>query len=348
MLFYELACHPEVFSKQYLLQHNVAIKQIFKNIKEKGSIGNLQDGKWELTIKEKIATLDNDIIKEAKLKTQLQQILKILQTRKKFIFHKKVIDEMDWLKIIDKEKEDFSVILTMLTSSYTYAAEDLLDSKLWENMIKTSSEYATQDEEYIKHEIKPILHNAQQIDLIDPYFDITKEKYKKPFKIIVDLLSNNNIAKKVNLSIHIKNQNNNKADVIDRPKYLEQWHEIFKNNHCLQVECTLYVWKESDTDTMHDRYIIRDESFCAVLPSGIDERKKNRTVWSDIGYDNIDGILNDFRADSSPFKLVAQVTKEEICLVWKGVLQPKKNKENATIEQNINTRGGLKIVKRRR
>lgn len=67
---------------------------------------------------------------------------------------------------------------------------------------------------------------------------------------------------------------------------------------------------------MHDRYIIRDESFCAIIPSGIDE-KKNKTIWSDIGYHNIDNVLNDFRPESSPFQLVAKVTANDIYLIKK-------------------------------
>lgn len=85
---------------------------------------------------------------------------------------------------------------------------------------------------------------------------------------------------------------------------------------------------------MHDRYIIRDESFCAVLPSGIDERKQNKTVWSDIGYHNIDNVLNDFREESSPFNLVAEVTMDNI--------------KKASIEENIQTSSGLRIKERRR
>ena len=94
--------------------------------------------------------------------------------------------------------------------------------------------------------------------------------------------------------------------------------------------------------------IIRDESFCAVLPSGIDERIKNKTVWSDIGYHNIDNVLNDFRKESSPFKLVAKVTAEEIFIIVNGRLQPKDNLQKAIIETNIKTAGGLRIKKRQR
>ena len=112
--------------------------------------------------------------------------------------------------------------------------------------------------------------------------------------------------------------------------------------------CSLYVWKETNTDTMHDRYIIRDESFCAVLPSGIDERKKNKTVWSDIGYHNIDNVLNDFRPESSPFQLVAKVTVNDIYLIKKGILQSKSNISKSIVEENIETSSGLRIKKRTR
>jgi len=346
MLFYELACHPEVFTKKYLLENDTAIKQIFKNITEKGSVANLNDGKWGKIIYEKLADLNEDEKKEYKLKIQLEKILKTLNTRKKIIYHKKIIDETDWLKIIYSDKDDFSVILNTLTTVDTYEAEDLLDSELWKNIIRTSSEYATQNEEYIKSEIKPILHNAQQIDLIDPYFDITKEQYKKSFKIIFDLLSKKNVNRKTSLSIHIKNQHNNQEDVIDRTNYLERWQDFFKIYNNPNIKCILYVWREAHNDKMHDRYIIRDESFCAVLPSGIDERKKNKTVWSDIGYHNIDSILNDFRLESSPFQLVAKVTVDDISVIKKGVLQSKNKIHNTIVEENIKTPGGLKISKR--
>jgi len=345
MLFYELACHPEVFTKQYLVENNVAIKEIFKNISEKGSIANLNNGKWEETIQRRISLLDINRPQEYKIKIQLEKILKTLNSRRKIIYHKNQTNEIDWLKIIYKEKDDFSAILNVKTTSITYTAEDLLDSEIWEVITRTSSEYATQDEEYIKSEIEPILHNAQQIDLIDPYFDITEERYKKPFKIIVDSLSNNSSDKKIELSIHIKNQNNNKEDVIDRTNYLERWKDFFYTYSNFNITYALYVWKETSKDSMHDRYIIRDESFCAVLPSGIDERKKNKTVWSDIGYHNIDNVLNDFRTESSPFQLVAKATENDVLIVKHGVL---KSKNNIIIEKDIRTAGGLQIKERRR
>ena len=346
MLFYELACHPEVFNKEYLMDNDRAIKEIFRNITEKGSVANLNNGKWELLIEEKIALLSNDEAKEYKIKIQLQTILKTLQTRKKMILHKEIENEIDWLEIIYADKDDFSIILNSLSTRDVYDAEDLLDSELWDSITRTSSEYATQNEEYIKSEITPILHNAQQIDLIDPYFDITKNQYKKPFKIIINSLSTKDSDKIIKLSIHIKNQNNNQEDVIDRTNYLERWQNFFNDYNDYNVNCTLYVWKETSTDTMHDRYIIRDESFCAVLPSGIDERKKNKTVWSDIGYHNIDSVLNDFRADSSPFKLVATVTVKDIYVIKKGILQSKFKEANGIVEKNIDTKLGMRIKKR--
>jgi len=348
MLFYELACHPEVFTREYLLKNNLAIKQIFKNITEKGSVANLNEGEWKDIVIKKIASLDNDKLKEGKLKKQLQNIFKVLQVRNKIIYHHKINNETDWLRIIYANEIDFSAILNTLTTHDTYEAEDLLESELWDNLTRTSSEYAIQDEEYIKFEIEPILHNARQIDLIDPYFDITKQRYIVPFKIILEALSNKTINKEVILSIHIKNQNNNLPDVLERTKYLKSWQDMFASNKNFNIQCTLYVWRETDKDKMHDRYIIRDESFCVVLPSGIDERRQNRTVWSDIGYHNIDGVLNDFRDESSPFKLVAKVNYNDILTLQQGNLKSIKNRKNAEIEENIHFKSGLNIKKRTR
>lgn len=333
MLFYELACHPEVFNKKYLLENDVAIKEVLKNIAEKGSIANLNGAQWILIIEEKIASLDDEIVYESNLKKQLQTLLKTLETRKKIIFHGAIKNITDWLEIIYSYRtEEFSAILNTSTTEKTYTAPDLLDSDLWDNIKRTSSEYAIQNEEYIKSEIAPILHNAQQIDLIDPYFDITEDRYKKPFKIIIDTLSSQNNNREVSLTIHIKNQNNNKPDVLDRTKYLERWQEVFKSHEELRVKCVLCVWHESHLNEMHDRHIIRDESFGATLPTGIDERKKNKTMWHDMGYHNVDFVLNDFRSDSSPFKLVAEVTMNEKKIWINGVLQ--KN-DNRTIEEKL-------------
>ncbi len=313
MLFYELACHPEVFYKEYLLGNKDNIKTILKNVADKGSIANLNAGQWQQTIEEKIASLDEVIVKENKLKIQLEKILKILVTRKKLIYHKKIISNEDWLKtIFSYDIDEFAAILSITTSINTYEPEDLIDSELWENITKTSTEYARQDEEYIKSEIIPILHNAQKIDLIDPYFDILEDRYLKPFEIIIKALAKNEFKESVSLTIHIKNQNKNKPDVLDRGDYLGRWRKVFIQYDKLNVNCRLMVWHESYRDEMHDRHIIRDESFGATLPTGIDERKKNKTMWHDMGYYNVDYVLNDFRADSSPFRLVAEVTTQNV------------------------------------
>ncbi len=313
MLFYELACHPEVFDKNYLLENKDNIKTILRDVVKKGSIANLNDGQWQLLIEERINSLDEEIDKESKLKIQLQKILKTLVTRKKLIYHRKINNDKDWLKtIFSYGIDEFAAILSTITEKDTFDPEDLLDSDLWEDITKTSSEYARQSEEYIKSEIAPILHNAGQIDLIDPYFDILEDRYKKPFKIILETLSRNNFNKNVSLTIHVKNQNKNKPDVIDRGEYLERWREVFICYNKLSVKCRLQVWHESSQDETHDRHIIRDESFGATLPTGIDERKKNKTMWHDMGYHNVDNVLNDFRADSSPFRLIAEVTTKEV------------------------------------
>ena len=318
MLFYELACHPDVFCKEYLLINKDNIKTILRNVVEKGSIANLNDGQWQLLIEDKIDYLNDDIVKESKLKIQLQKILKTLVTRKKLIYHKKMGNNQDWLKtIFSYDIDEFAAILSTITENNVFDPEDLLDSDLWEDIIKTSSAYAKQSEEYIKSEISPILHNAQQIDLIDPYFDILEDRYKKPFNIILDTLENNNFNNKVYLTIHIKNQNKNKPDVLDRGKYLERWRETFSIAIKKNIECKLQVWHETHSDEMHDRHIIRDESFGATLPTGIDERKKNKTMWHDMGQHNVDFVLNDFRKDSSPFRLVAEVTAKGVEL-FKG------------------------------
>lgn len=333
MLFYELACHPAVFNKSYILDNDVAIKQVLKNIAEKGSIANLNGAQWILVIEEYIASLNDEIIRESNLKKQFQTLLKTLETRKKIIHHGEIKNVTDWLEIIySYQIDEFSAILNTSTTEKTYTPPDLLDSDLWDNITRTSSEYAIQDEEYIKSEIAPILHNAQQIDLIDPYFDITEDRYRKPFKIIIDSLSNQGYNRQVSLTIHIKNQNNNKPDVLDRTKYLERWQEIFKSHEDLNVQCILCVWHESRVNEMHDRHIIRDESFGATLPTGIDERKKNKTMWHDMGHHNVDYVLNDFRSDSSPFKLVAEVTKDEKKVWINGILQ--KN-SNLSIEEKL-------------
>ena len=313
MLFYELACHPEIFCKKYLLENKDNIKIIFKNVVDKGSIANLNAGQWQQIIEEKIISLDEKIIKESKLKIQLEKILKTLVTRKKLIYYKKIDNNKDWLKtIFSYDIDEFTAILSTVTNTNTYEPEDLIESDLWEDITKTSTEYAKQSEEYIKSEIAPILHNAQQIDLIDPYFDILEDSYKKPFEIIMNTLTKNEFNKNVSLTIHIKNQNKNKPDVLDRGKYLERWRETFIQYDKLNVKCILQVWHESSMDEMHDRHIIRDESFGATLPTGIDERKKNKTMWHDMGCHNVDYVLNDFRTDSSPFKLVAEVTANEV------------------------------------
>ena len=315
MLFYELACHPEVFCKEYLLKNKDNIKTILRNVAKKGSIANLNDGQWQLFIEEKINSLDEKIAKESDLKIQLQKILKTLVTRKKLIYHSKISNNEDWLKIIFSYGiDEFAAILSTstITEKDIFSPENLLDSDLWEEITKTSSKYAIQSEEYIKSEIAPILHNASQIDLIDPYFDILENRYIKPFKIILETLTQNNFKESVSLIIHIKNQNKNKPDAIDRGEYLERWRDVFIRYDNLNVKCKLQVWHESSQDEMHDRHIIRDESFGATLPTGIDERKKNKTMWHDMGYYNVDNVLNDFRTDSSPFRLVAEVTTKEV------------------------------------
>lgn len=344
MLFYELACHPEVFSRDFLVSHEIEqgyLEQILINTVDNGSIADFDNGEWKNLIIRNIDNL-NDALD---IKRELQILLKTLENRNRFIKYPATNAIQGWSEKISyfNQKIPFFAILDTLTNEDKFLPKALARSYKWKNVRAISTKYAKQDNFYMKSEISPILYNSREIDIIDPYFDVRKPNYKSSLDIVVSALLEGQIKiqEKI-IKIHIKNHNNEGVDIADDNNYLELWQSTFKKYN-KDIKFVLNVWKETTNDKMHDRFIFRDEGFGIILPSGVDGRPKNKTAWNIVEDRNIDFILNDHRIDSSPYDLVAEVMVAEI-KIWKnGVLQQNTNLSIEEKLKNVKKLGGRRM-----
>ena len=62
---------------------------------------------------------------------------------------------------------------------------------------------------------------------------------------------------------------------------------------------------------MHDRYIITDQSGISSA-AGIDKDDSQQSEWSIKDYSSLNGILEQYKENSSPFDLKYIVTMQEV------------------------------------
>lgn len=334
MLFYELVVDPDALAKEFIVSNRtefIYLRLILKNVIEQGTIVSIDSNPWIDFVQHHIETLNDKDVDEALMKKQLQEFLITLKSKQKVVNYTLGNLSHSWLEAMAQLDPymPFFATVGIKSSDQVFTPETLFESQKWTREISKSTKYAKQDNEYIESEIKPVVYNAKLLEIIDPYFNILEARYSETLSIIAETLKHNIINCQPTVIIHIKNSRDKKIDIADDIEYLKHWQDEFKK-YTFALE--LQVWKETSKEKMHDRHIVRDESFCITLPAGIDKRLQNKSTWHVEPDYNIDEILNDHREDSSPYELVASVTSSEIKIWVKGVL--KKN-VHLSIEEKL-------------
>jgi hypothetical protein len=162
-------------------------------------------------------------------------------------------------------------------------------------------------EENLTSLLTPFLSYARKLTIIDPYFNLTKDRYSKTLGICSKLLRerrNNNDTGQIH--IHAKWQDLTNFQI----EQLKKSFDALTVKQAHRVTFSLWDDRESSIK-MHDRYLLTDQAGL-VAAAGVDIDARQQSEWSLKQYNGLNTILMQYDQNSSPFKLKLKISDEGV------------------------------------
>ena len=305
----EICITPQIFDKSQLIDKLLwkDTKSLLEAISLGGYIVGLNNSDWKKIVRVKINEIDNN-----KVKDLFNTLITILDKRNLIVGHPKDNNispktEDEWINIAYKLNSIYKFYSILATKSYNNintTIEELEYININEKFGITGSKHSIKTEEELEKIFIPILLYAKKVIIIDPYFDIEKPRYKTTLNIIAKFFKNRRGIKDggtiyINCSSKIYPSSNWK-DIINKI-YQDYGHIVIIN-----------IWeRQKDNIKMHDRYIITNQ-IGIISASGTDKDLYQQSEWAIKDYTTLDDILQQYKENSSPFKLKYIVTSTDI------------------------------------
>lgn len=346
----EICITPQIFKNSNSEPEFERIKFMLQSIKVGGYIIDLNNGDWYKevnTLINNIADIEKwkskEISKEfyknrLKIQGYLKDIIVLLKDRDRICGHPKNMkdpkNENDWIEIskeLNKQRNFSAIVATKHFFKNILTLDDLSAIDYPEIFGLTGTKHHTKTEVELKNIFKTFLSYARKVTIIDPYFDISENRYKTTLNLIAETFRNKRGNKTgghivINLS---KKKFIIEKEIKDMTKYeieklfservelkYKKWknviNDIFKKyNHTLEIN----IWdrKDDDATKMHDRYIITNQA-ALVSPSGMDKDDYQLSDWGIKDYDSGVSMLAKYnkprndKEDNSIFKLEYTIT----------------------------------------
>jgi len=302
-MLYELTLTPHVFDKSYIEESPSGsfreLVEILKSASKNGLLISLNKDEWLRESMQRLSYLSPEF------RDKIQVIFKRLKDRNLIVKIPKTQiqanTEEQWIEVARLSENGIPFRVMIATKHYEEHVchpLELIDNEMWEQD-NNQTIYIDQTEENMRNHFSILLRYAKKVQIIDPYFNVLKPRYKKSLELISELFSSRRGNKTGgSIIIHCKYDDT----VTPNAEYEKKWREVkdqlFKKyNHIY----TIHIWKETDKK-MHDRFIITDQ-FGLHIGSGLDIKEQNKTSWALIDNDAKREILNDYQENSSPFAL---------------------------------------------
>ena len=324
-MLYEYAILPDVFRAVLLEKRPSAcrdLKRLLRGLcEENGILADLHNGYWHAFITEKLlpqlpSTTRSDILAG----------LNNLKDRNRLVCRPTYGEEpptayADWLyaalEAAQRNTLRGIVLSQDLINKYSLPnplfmeIAEALDSPLWTDRQRTPN-VDTSVQGY-RAALFPILKYARTIDIIDPYINCEKERFRQFVELCVHLLGSQRATKTTSrISIHAGEPYERNCPESERPYWIEQclkeWKDflsvLVKTNSKLRFR--VFLWSDRDTSMLfHERYLLTDQ--CGIfIGLGHDVRAGNITTWSLLDETQRVHQFGRFQLEHSPFKPLAQ------------------------------------------
>ena len=305
----EVCITPQVFDDKQLVNDSASwkdVKNLLESIYLGGYIIGLNNNDWVKKVREEISQISNQRVKDL-----FNNLISDLKDRNRIVGHPKgdikPSNEEEWLSIaenLDSLQKVYSILATQPYLDNVTSIEQLEYMKISETFGITGSKHYIKTDEELKKIFMPLLSYARKVTLIDPYFDISEKRYKSTLYLIAEYFKNKRgLRDSGTIYIHCSSKITIK----------ENWKSIIsdiykKYGHIVIIN----VWdRKADEIKMHERYIITDQAGI-VSGAGTDKDDYQQSEWSIKDYGTLDEILRQYKENSSPFKLKAEITASGI------------------------------------
>ena len=248
-------------------------------------------------------------------KEELIVLLKEIDSRSRIISHPISIDDSEekiWIKMIEQlyAKRAFDFAAATEDTTVTVALEHIERSK-YKN---TGAKVEKQTFEYMKKMLAPILSYAEIVKVIDPYFNLSEDRFSKVMQMICENAGNNRGDKNsIIIDIHtsVKAMLNQDKELVWN--IAEAWRKQIqtyelKYGHAI----CLYVWEErKQKDGWHERWIITNQ--CGVfIGKGSDISDWTDSTWGLLDWEELPEISNKFDINRQVYNYIGKITSDQI------------------------------------
>ena len=226
-----------------------------------------------------------------------------------FINNKK---EKNWIRTIEelnmKRAFDFAAATekTMVTETIEH-----IDRSKYKN---TGAKVDKQTFDYMKKMLIPILSYAEIVKIIDPYFNLKKERFSQTLEIICENAGENR-GNKNNIIIDI---HTSVKAMLNRDKEFDwfvadSWQKIIQNyekqyGHSI----SLYIWEErKERYGWHERWIITNQ--CGIfIGKGSDISDWTDSTWGLLDWEELPEISNKFDRNRQIYNHIGYISSVQI------------------------------------
>ena len=304
-MFKEICMSPQIFKEDQLVNENKRwkdVKSLLEGIYLSGHIIGINNNDWVKNVRAEINQINDQRVKDL-----FNGLISDLKDRNRISGHPKgdisPNDENEWIEIAETINDIYEVDSILATKHFyknVTSIEDLEYMNITKKFSLTGSKHFVKNEDELKKIFIPLLSYARKVTVIDPYFDITVQRYRNTLNIITEYFKNKRGIKSGNGTINIHTSS--------KITIHEGWRKVIQKieqefGHTINI----YVWdRKIDSIKLHDRYIITDQTGI-VSAAGTDKDDYQQSEWSIKDYDTLDEILKQYKENSSPFELRYEV-----------------------------------------
>ena len=306
MMLKEVCITPQLFEESVLINDSAIwkdVKHLLDSLAIGGYIIGLNNKDWIKAVYRTINQIENQKYKEL-----FRKLIERLKDRNRIVGHPKSTiaphTEDEWLTIAKEIDSVRSVDYIFATQQYcdSVTTPDMLeDMNIAETFGNAGTIHAIKSKKELERIFLPLLSYARKVTIIDPYFDLSTQRYKTTLELIAKCFKNKRgIRDKGEITIHCSSKVK-----VNRTKWKEVIGTIYqKYGHIINIK----VWEsQQDNIKMHDRYIITDQ-VGIISGAGTDKDDYQQSEWGIKEHETSYEILKQYNENfSSPFKLIEEV-----------------------------------------
>lgn len=305
-IFKEVSFTPQTFEKEFIEANNRRLGKliaILESLIDSGIIIAASDS-WQKKVFEFLSYFDDSD------RDDLSTLLEVIDSRNRLAIYsgeKKLENESAWISELSRlnNKRAFSFISGTIDQDVIKPVESIER----EAYLNVGAIVSTQTVENMRMILTPVLGYAEDVKIIDPYFNLSKKTYTDALHVIADTLGNHH-GKTEHFEITIQTSI---KSLLDKNKALDfglakEWSrkiQFFEKQYGHSI--IVNIWEDlKEEDQWHDRWIITNQ--CGItMGKGSDISEWTDATWGLLDWNEIPNIANKFNHNRQTYNLIASI-----------------------------------------